>query len=57
MPVASELEKIRDTIRQIEDPAAAMALRHVCKALEELQEETRVSPAGRAKGEKEIQPQ
>lgn len=43
MPVANELEKIRDTIREIEDPAAAMALRHVCKALEELREETRAA--------------
>jgi hypothetical protein len=38
MPLATEIEKIRDAIKQVEDPAVAMALRHVCKALDELQE-------------------
>lgn len=41
MTLSSEIDKIKETIRQIEDPAAAMALRHVCKALEEIQGESR----------------
>ena len=38
MPLATEIDKIRDVIRQVEDPAVAMALRHICKALDELPE-------------------
>jgi hypothetical protein len=39
MTVNNEIEKIRDAIREVEDPSAAMALRHVYKALEELRDE------------------
>jgi hypothetical protein len=39
MTVSTEIDKIRDAIREVEDPSAAMALRHVYKALEELREE------------------
>jgi hypothetical protein len=39
MTVNNEISKIRDAIREVEDPSAAMALRHVYKALEELRDE------------------
>jgi hypothetical protein len=39
MTVNTEIDKIRDAIREVEDPSAAMALRHVYKALEELRDE------------------
>jgi hypothetical protein len=39
MTISNEIDKIRDAIREVEDPSAAMALRHVYKALEELRDE------------------
>lgn len=39
MTLAAEIEKIREAIKEIEDPAAAMAIRHICKALEEIRDE------------------
>jgi hypothetical protein len=39
MTVNTEIDKIRDAIKEVEDPSAAMALRHVYKALEELRDE------------------
>jgi hypothetical protein len=45
MTLTAEIEKIKESIKQIEDPAAAMAVRHICKALEEIREE--VTPASR----------
>jgi hypothetical protein len=39
MTINNEIDKIRDAIREVEDPSAAMALRHVYKALEELRDE------------------
>ena len=41
MTIIDEIEKIRAIIREVEDPAAAMALRHVCNALEGLEKERR----------------
>lgn len=41
MTVRTEIEKIKDVIRTIEDPSTATALRHVCKALEEVEKEVR----------------
>lgn len=39
MTISNEIDKIRDAIKEVEDPSAAMALRHVYKALEELRDE------------------
>ncbi|MFA7535138.1 MAG: hypothetical protein WCY68_03510 [Desulfuromonadales bacterium] len=40
MALATEIEKVREVIKEVEDPAVAMALRHICKAFDMLQEET-----------------
>lgn len=41
MSVSNEIEKIKEVIRSIEDPSTATALRHVCKALEQVEKEVR----------------
>ncbi len=46
MSLTSEIDKIRETIKEVEDPAVATALRHVCKALDEIQEENQGTAAG-----------
>jgi hypothetical protein len=58
MTVNQEIDKIRDAIREVEDPSAAMALRHVYKALEELRDELvglKGAPEGESK-ERESRP-
>lgn len=39
MSVSNEIEKIKEVIRSVEDPSTATALRHICKALEEVEKE------------------
>lgn len=41
MSITKEVEKVRDVIRSVEDPSTATALRHLCKALEEMERELR----------------
>ncbi len=46
MTFEREIEKVRESIREVEDPAVAMALRHVCSALEKLQREEKEEAGG-----------
>jgi hypothetical protein len=42
MSVSNEIEKVKEVIRSIEDPSTATALRHICKALEEVEKEVQL---------------
>jgi hypothetical protein len=53
MSISYEIEKIRETIRSVEDPSTATALRHICKALEAVQREVHHAEGEQEKNKEE----
>jgi hypothetical protein len=57
MNIPEEIDRIKAAIKMVEDPGAATALRHVCKALTEISEQLETERGGSRKEEEERQTQ
>lgn len=53
MNIPEEIDRIKAAIKMVEDPGAATALRHVCKALTEISDQLK-SERGKSPEEKEV---
>jgi hypothetical protein len=53
MNIPEEIDRIKAAIKMVEDPGAATALRHVCKALAEISEQLELRSEGKGLQENE----